>query len=174
MPNEYMPNNEKNNPKIEIQTGENNPILRKKTEIIKEITPEIEKLIEDMFEICLIHDGVGLAANQIGKSISLFVIRLRNAGKDIFLNAYLNPEIINLSSKTILKEEGCLSLPGFFAKIKRAENITIKYQDRLGAEQIIEASGFLARIIQHETDHLNGKLITDRVKNDGRPKINKK
>lgn len=148
---------------LEIETGVDNPILRKKTEKIKEITPETQDLIQKMIKTS-IEKGVGLSANQIGKSLRLFVVTMP-IGREYYVNVYINPEIIELSGKDTAKEEGCLSLPNFYAKIKRQENVLIEYQDELGGEQKMKASGLLARIIQHEMDHLNGILICDKISN---------
>ena len=147
---------------LKIETGAENPILRKKCENIKKITPEIKELIQEMIKTST-KEGIGLAANQVGKSLRLFIVTMP-LEKEYYINAYINPEIIKTAGKQIIKEEGCLSLPGFAANVKRFENLTLKYLDENGQEKTFEASDFLARIIQHEMDHLNGILIIDKIK----------
>lgn len=147
---------------LKIKTGAENPILRKKCEKVKKITPAARKLISDMIKTCLKNNGAGLAANQVGKSLRIFVVSLP-IGKEYYANAFINPEIINFSGKQIREQEGCLSLPSFAAVVKRFENLTLKYQDQNSEEKNIEASGLLARVIQHEIDHLNGILICDKI-----------
>lgn len=150
---------------LKIETGAENPILRKKCEIIKEITPEIKNLISEMLKTCASSNGVGLAANQVGKSLRLFVIYAILPKEEELISAYINPEIINTSGKKISKEEGCLSLPGISSRVARMEKLTLEYTDESGAKKTIQASGFKARIMQHEIDHLNGILICDKISN---------
>lgn len=161
MANESMPEEKI----LKIETGADNPILRKKCEIIKEITPEIKNLISEMLKTCVSSGGVGLAANQVGKSLRLFVIYAILPEKGELINAYLNPEIINMSGRKIAKEEGCLSLPGISSKAARMDKLTLEYTDENGVKKTIQASGLKARIMQHEIDHLNGILICDKISN---------
>ncbi|HOZ16560.1 MAG TPA: peptide deformylase [Candidatus Portnoybacteria bacterium] len=146
--------------KLEIQTGKNNPVLRKKSEPVKEINAEILNLIENMQETMKKDNGIGLSACQIGKNIQLFVID-NNYSKNC---VFINPEIIKLSSKTEIIEEGCLSLPNTFMPIKRAKSLKIKAIDEKGKQFKLKAKNLLARAIQHENDHLNGILICDNAK----------
>lgn len=149
---------------LKIQRGKNNPILRKKSLKIKEVNSAIQKLAKDMIEIMTKNDGAGLAAPQVGKNIRLFVIPkelspvCRQGRKK---NIFINPEIIKTSKKTETMEEGCLSLPGIFINVKRAKSIKIKALNEKGEEFKLKARGLLARVIQHENDHLDGTLITD-------------
>jgi peptide deformylase len=145
---------------LKIQINKNNPILRKKTEPVAEITGEILNLIKDMKETMAKDNGVGLSANQIGKSIRLFIISPELSKKQVFIN----PKIIKLSKKTETMEEGCLSLPDIFIPIERAKSLKIKASDEKGKEFKLKAKDLLARAIQHETDHLNGILICDNAK----------
>jgi len=103
-------------------------------------------------------DGVGLAAPQIGKNIQLFVVNPKLSKKYIFIN----PEISKISKKTKTIEEGCLSMPGVYKKIPRAKSLKIKAIDETGKEFELKAKDLLARVIQHEIDHLNGILIIDK------------
>jgi len=143
---------------LKIQTGQNNPILRKKSEPIIEISEEILNLAKDMIETITKIDGVGLAAPQVGKNLRLLVIRSNLSKKQVFIN----PEIIKISKKTGESEEGCISLPNIFLKIKRAKSLKIKALDKNGKQFKLKAKGLLARAIQHEIDHLNGILIIDK------------
>lgn len=153
----------KNN--LKIQTGKNNPLLRKKSLEIKpacrrgrEVNKDIQKLAKDMLETMIKKDGIGLSACQVGKNIRMFVVNPALSKKYIFIN----PEIIKISKKTEAMEEGCLSLPGIFVSVKRAKSLKIKALDENGKEFKLKAKDLLARVIQHETDHLNGILIIDK------------
>ena len=143
---------------MKIETGQNNPILRKKTQAIKKIDENVLQLAKDMIETMTQNNGAGLAANQVNKDIQMFVLPQDISKKQIFIN----PEIIKMSKKTETTQEGCLSLPGIELLIKRAKSIRIKALDENNKEFKIKAKGLLARVIQHEIDHLNGILITDK------------
>ena len=140
-------------------------ILRKKGIFIKERTKELESLIEHMFTTLESADGVGLSAHQVGKPYKLFIVdyltsALESGGlREIFIN----PEIIEFSKEQEYFEEGCLSLPGILEEVKRPISIKIKYLDGNFDEKEQEFSGFLARVIQHEFDHTDGKFFTDRL-----------
>lgn len=143
---------------LTIQKGQNNDILRKKSLEIKEINDDILKLVKDMKETLLKNDGLGLAACQVGKNLRMFVILKELSDKLVFIN----PEIIKISKKTELVEEGCLSLPNVFIKKERAKSIKIKAIDENGKQFKLKANDMLARVVQHELDHLNGILIIDK------------
>lgn len=145
---------------LKIQTSKDNPILRKKTEPVMEITGDILNLIKDMGETMAENKGVGLSANQVGKDVRLFVISSELSKKRVFIN----PEIIKLSRKTEILEEGCLSLPNFFIPVKRAKSLKIKAINEKGKKFKLKVKDLLARAIQHEFDHLNGILICDNAK----------
>lgn len=136
------------------------PVLRKKTGRVKEITPEIKKLAEDMIETMLKSEpeGVGLAAPQVGISKKIFVAQVGREPR-----VFVNPEIVKKSKKTEIMEEGCLSLPGIWLKIKRAKKIELDALDINGQKLKIKAEGLFARILQHEIDHLEGTLIIDKA-----------
>ena len=134
-----------------------NPILRSKAQVVTEITGELRELIKDMFETMRQNNGVGLAATQVGVKQRVIVT---DAGEEPLV--IINPEIVNRRGEEIA-EEGCLSFPGIKANIKRAKNITAKGLNENGEEIVLEATGILARVIQHEVDHLNGILIVDRM-----------
>jgi len=137
-------------------------ILKQQASSVKRITKDIFNLVDDMAETMYEAQGVGLAAPQIGRSLRLIV--LDPTGKEAKqLITLVNPQI-TFGEGEIEDEEGCLSLPGVICKVKRFAKIRIKGIDPIkGKEVEIEAEDFLARIFQHEIDHLNGKLIWDRL-----------
>lgn len=135
-----------------------NPILKRKTEKIKDPkSPEIQELILDMLETLKKSDGVGLAANQVGNSVRLSVVKYE--GRTYIL---INPRIKSKSWKKIIFEEGCLSFPGIHIPVKRHAKISIGALNKSGKSVEIKATGMLARIFQHEVDHLDGILFTKR------------
>jgi peptide deformylase len=143
----------------------NDSVLRDKTEPISELTEEISELIEDMIETMYNSDGVGLAAPQIGKSLKLFVVDgdpvLEEDDEKHGVLVFINPEIIEKKGKNTPMDEGCLSIPEIREKVFRPETIVIRYKDENFEERVQEFSGWMARIIQHENDHLNGILFID-------------
>ncbi|MEK7583350.1 MAG: peptide deformylase [Patescibacteria group bacterium] len=139
-------------------------ILHKKLEPIGKITPEIIALIETMRQTMIIAKGVGLAANQIGKDLQIFVIDKKLAEENQVPDAYINPEMNEFSRDKDEMEEGCLSIPDFWHQISRSKKIRIKALDEHGTKIKFKARGFLARVLQHEYDHLQGVLIKDRAK----------
>ena len=135
-----------------------NKILREKTEKVEKIDKEIKELVKEMRKIMIQHNGVGLAANQIGKNLSIFV-----AYDNKKFYTFINPEIVKFFGKEKIMEEGCLSVPNVWGQIKRYEGVVINYQDLFGKKKKIKAKGLLAQIIQHEIDHLNGVLFIDKA-----------
>lgn len=136
------------------------PVLREKTAKIKDpMAPEIQEIILSMVETMRKANGVGLAATQVGKSLRLCVIEV-----DGILYVLINPKITAKSRKKIVTEEGCLSFPGIFLPISRAEEVQVRYLDQDGKPQKIKGAGLLARALQHEIDHLDGVLFIDRLK----------
>ncbi len=141
--------------KLQIRI-DGDPILRKKSRKVEVIDEDIHRLIDDMYETMYEAQGVGLAAVQIGKLKQLIVIDDYEGTKIVLIN----PErVAEEGSSEAL--EGCLSVPERVGKVKRFEKIKINYTDRDGEEKTLEAEDFLARIIQHEMDHLEGILYTD-------------
>lgn len=145
----------------------NDPVLKKETQHIAENSEDLQSLIDDMFETMYEASGVGLAAPQIGKSIQLFVMDAdavteevedeEDAGPMVFIN----PEIIAEDEEKVKMEEGCLSIPDVRDDVLRPKSITISFKDRDFEDKTLEASGWLARVIQHEFDHLKGILFLD-------------
>ncbi len=149
----------------EIITSENK-ILRRKAKKVVKVTPELQTLADDMVETMRAAPGVGLAAPQVGISERLFVAELERSedqpgsGKTYIV---FNPEFIWKSEETVDGVEGCLSIPGYAGEVTRHEKVVIKGLDRQGRRIRIEAEGWLARVFQHEIDHLDGVLFTDRI-----------
>ncbi len=143
------------------------PVLRKKTVCIEHIDDSLNGLIEDMVETMRAAPGVGLAANQVGEPVQLAVIDLGVQDEDESENPHdllviINPEVLSLEG-SIVEDEGCLSIPEYSEKVKRAAKIRVRAQDRTGKPFEIEAEGLLAKALQHEIDHLNGLLYIDRL-----------
>ncbi len=147
------------------------PVLRKKALTVKKASEEDKKLIADMIETMYAKDGVGLAATQIGVCKRICVINsTQKKGEELIM---VNPKITKKIGDCTT-EEGCLSLPGITAEVKRAKKILVAYNDIQGAEIRLPAEGLLARVIQHESDHLDGILFIDRLNFWQRKKIAKK
>ncbi len=148
-------------------------ILREKTIDITKVDDDIIKIIEDMFDTMHNADGIGLAGNQVNINKSIFIVDLRpvEGFEKSKPTAFINPKIIYKSDNQIIHEEGCLSLPYIRAEVLRPEAITIEYLDINEKIQKIETNDFLARVIQHEFDHLIGKVISDRVEPFVRKKL---
>jgi len=146
-------------------------ILKKQAKKVQEITPELLSLISRMELAMEKNRGIGLAAPQIGISKQIIVVKHSKESRKN--QAFLNPKIQKRSKKQETDEEGCLSLPGLFLPIKRAESIRLSCSTKEGKPVIIEAVGLASRIFQHEIDHLYGKLIIDRITPLARWKIKK-
>ena len=139
------------------------PILRKETHTVKEFDSELERFAEDMIETMTTNIGVGLAAPQIGDLRSLIIIDISSEEEDeenIEPLILVNPDIIELSGNCVI-EEGCLSIPEVRVEIERPEEIRVIYQDVKGNKKDLKCDGILARVIQHEVDHLRGRLMID-------------
>lgn len=144
------------------------PVLKKVAEDITPEYPLLKELIENMFETMHQADGIGLAAPQIGLAIRLVVVDLDVLSDDYpefkdFSRVYINAHILETSEDTESMEEGCLSLPGVHEKVTRPSRIHVKYFDENFVEHDEWVDGFLARVMQHEFDHLEGKVFSDRL-----------
>ena len=149
------------------------PILRLTAKPIAEPSEDLSSLIDDMVETMQDEEGIGLAAPQVGESIALCVINQGLIEDDSPPKAYLNPVILH-SDGTSTMEEGCLSIPDIREDVERPETIRLKYMDMDGVEQEEECDGMLARVLQHEIDHLNGVLFVDRISPIKRKLLSKK
>lgn len=161
---------------MEIETGPKNKILRQKSQLVSGITPELKALFTFMIEKMKSVKGIGLAAPQIGKNIQLFVVDQAAFDKELsgwrfekhappLVNGgyvFLNSQIKTLSKQKQIDNEGCLSLPGKIFSVPRSKKIVITALDQNGQKFKLHAKGLLARVIQHEIDHLNGILICDK------------
>jgi len=142
------------------------PVLRKRTVPLSptELSgSEIQKLIDDMFETMREYEGIGLAAPQVHHSSRLFVAGVDDSDSDFLPIVMVNPEIEVIGSSVEEDWEGCLSIPDVRGKVSRSQEIRVRSLDRHGKPQKMTASGFPARVIQHETDHLDGILFLDRM-----------
>ncbi len=135
-------------------------ILRKKAEPVKDINGQLVKLAQDMVETMHKAPGLGLAAPQVGESLRLITVDLSVGERPSELIIMINPQIVEQEGE-VIDEEGCLSIPGIFEKVKRPKRVLVKGYDLEGKEREIEAEDLLARVFCHEIDHLEGKLFID-------------
>ena len=142
----------------------NHPVLRKKAKPVREIDDDLRRAAADMFDTMHNAGGVGLAANQVGLLRRLIVLDISDADDENQFRpiAMLNPEIVG-EEGALTVEEGCLSLPGIREEVDRPETVRVRYHDLDLGPQEMQASGLLARAIQHEIDHINGVLFIDRL-----------
>lgn len=137
------------------------PVLRRKAEPVETVDDEVRELIDDMLETMYDADGVGLAAPQVGLSHRVIVVDTREPEVAPF--ALVNPVIVESGEETDRGEEGCLSIPGLKEIVERPARVVVEGLDPEGNPRRIEAEGLLARVLQHEVDHLDGILFLDRV-----------
>jgi peptide deformylase len=150
-----------------------NPVLRKKAVKVTGFGKKFQALVDDMVETMLDAPGVGLAAPQVAVSQRLIVVHLPDDedsqevyGEDAgVLYMVANPKIIKTSKETVMGVEACLSIPGYFGEVERHESVVVTGQDRYGKKLRVKAKGWLARVFQHEIDHLDGVLFTDLTEN---------
>jgi peptide deformylase len=152
-----------------------NPILRKKAIKVTTFDPNFQTLVDDMIETMKDAPGVGLAAPQVAVSQRLIVVYMPKDREEDNEHAdktfvVVNPKIIKASKKMVSGIEGCLSIPGWLGELDRHETVVVTGQDRYGKDFRIKADGYLARIFQHEIDHLDGVLFTDRTDKVWQPK----
>ena len=153
---------------------EPNKILRQISQPVNEVNKEIQKLLDDMLETMYSANGIGLAAIQIGIPKNLIVIDLLTKEKKKDPMYFINPKIIKKSTKFSKYEEGCLSIPNLFAEVQRPTECEVKYLDYYGKSKILKADGLLATCIQHEIDHLNGRVFVDHLSRLKQEKIIRK
>ena len=139
------------------------PILRQVSRPIETVDGEVKKLADDMLETMYDAPGIGLAAIQIGVARRMLVLDVSKDGEDKKPLVFINPEIVSSSDARSVYEEGCLSIPDYYAEVERPASITVRHLDREGKEQVTEAEGLLATCLQHEIDHLNGVLFIDHI-----------
>ncbi|MCQ2334464.1 MAG: peptide deformylase [Paludibacteraceae bacterium] len=144
------------------------PVLRKQAEEVPQDYPELKQLIADMYETLAVADGCGLAAPQIGKSIRMFIVDGTVLAEDYpecanFKQPFINPEIVEESEEVIAYSEGCLSLPGISENVVRPVKVRVHYYDVDFQEHDEWLDGFNSRIFQHEFDHIEGNVFTDKI-----------
>ncbi|MDH6264887.1 peptide deformylase [Rhizobium sp. SG_E_25_P2] len=139
------------------------PILRQTSALLEDVTPEVQSLASDMLETMYDAPGIGLAAIQVGVPKRMVVIDLHKEGEDKKPQVFINPEILSSGDDRSSYEEGCLSIPDYYAEVERPAAIRVRYVDLDGKIQEIEADGLLATCLQHEIDHLNGVLFIDHI-----------
>ena len=150
-------------------------ILRKKVNKVKAVDNEIIELITNMFDTMRNANGIGLAANQVGADRSIFIVDISMVEEyeDSKPLVFINPKIVKRFEEQVVFEEGCLSIPDVRGDVERPEAITIEYQDADFKEQTMDADNLLARVIQHEYDHLIGILFTDLVDDELKKRFKK-
>ena len=146
--------------------------LRLVSKAIEAVTPEIRKLADDMFETMYAAPGIGLAAIQVAQPLRLITMDLAKPDQDgptkPLPRVFINPEILSSSEETSVYEEGCLSIPEYYAEVERPASVRVRALDRDGQVQETLAEGLLATVLQHEIDHLDGVLIFDRTTPEAR------
>jgi len=147
------------------------PRLRTKAAAVEAVDDHLRALIDDMFETMYAAPGIGLAATQVDVHRRFLVTDVSSDGSDP--HVLINPEILEKDGVTV-SDEGCLSVPGYYEEVERAEHIRVRFLDREGTTQEMEAEGLLAVCIQHEMDHLEGKLFVDYLSEAKRQRIRKK
>ncbi|CZT34015.1 peptide deformylase [Rhizobium sp. 9140] len=139
------------------------PLLRQISAPVERVDDDVRRVADDMLETMYDAPGIGLAAIQIGLPRRLLVIDLAKEGDDPAPQVFINPEILTSTDEHSVYEEGCLSIPDYYAEVERPAGITLRYLDREGRQQEIAADGLLATCLQHEIDHLNGVLFIDHI-----------
>jgi len=145
---------------MELVIGKDNQTLRQKSLSVKKMDADLHALISQMQKTMKENDGIGLAAIQIGVPLRVIVCEVNDK-----MYSLINPEIVKLSSETSTFEEGCLSLPGIYGEVERPEKVTVKATNLDGKKVKIKAFDLLARVVQHEIDHLDGILFIDKASN---------
>lgn len=159
-----VPKQKLKNPPLQVHTlGDR--VLRQPAKRISKVNDEIRQTIVEMLQTMYSNDGIGLAAPQVGINKQLLVIDLELKDENKPPLVMINPEVKSAGGDLITSEEGCLSVPEVFLDVIRPDKVEVVYRDEEGRPQRIVADGLLARVIQHEMDHLNGVLFVDRVKN---------
>ncbi len=139
------------------------PVLRQVSKPVERVDDSLRRLADDMLETMYDAPGIGLAAIQIGLPLRLLVIDLAKEDDEPAPHVFVNPEILGSSDERSVYEEGCLSIPEYYAEVERPASVRVKYVDRDGTEQEMMAEGLMATCLQHEIDHLNGVLFIDHI-----------
>ena len=139
------------------------PVLRQQSRPVERVDDAVRAFADDMLETMYDAPGIGLAAIQVGEPLRLLVIDISKEDEEKAPQVFINPEIVAQSDETSIYEEGCLSIPDYYAEVQRPATATVHYIDLDGKQQEIEADGLLATCLQHEIDHLNGVLFIDHI-----------
>ncbi len=150
------------------------PILREVSKPVPQVDATVRKLSADMLETMYDAPGIGLAAIQIGEPLRMLVIDLAKEGEPRDARVFINPEILTSSDERSTYEEGCLSIPEYYAEVERPASIRVRYVDADGRQQEMDADGLMATCLQHEIDHLNGVLFIDHISKLKRDMVVKK
>ena len=150
------------------------PILRQVSKPVERVDAPLRKLADDMLETMYDAPGIGLAAIQVGEPLRMLVIDLAKEGEPPAPQVFINPEIVESSDERSVYEEGCLSIPDYYAEVERPAAVRVKYLDRDGKLQEMQAEGLMATCLQHEIDHLNGVLFIDHISKLKRDMVVKK
>lgn len=150
------------------------PVLRKKSDLVERVDDEMRALADDMLETMYDAPGIGLAAIQIGIPRRMLVIDCAKDEEEKAPMVFINPEIVESADERSIYEEGCLSIPDYYAEVERPVEVTVEYVDRDGKAQRMKADGLLATCLQHEIDHLNGVLFIDHISKLKRDMVVKK
>jgi len=150
------------------------PVLRRQSDPIERVDDAVLALADDMLETMYDAPGIGLAAVQVGIPRRLLVVDCSREDEDQAPMVFINPQVVASSDERSTYEEGCLSIPDYYAEVERPMQVTVDYVDRLGKQQQIEADGLLATCLQHEIDHLNGILFIDHISKLKRDMVIKK
>ncbi|MEO3386555.1 peptide deformylase [Mesorhizobium sp. CAU 1741] len=139
------------------------PVLRELSKPLERVDDDVRKLADDMLETMYDAPGIGLAAIQIGEPLRMLVIDLAKEDEPKAPQVFINPQIEARGDGVSVYEEGCLSIPDYYAEVQRPDTVSVRYLDRDGTERTVEADGLLATCLQHEIDHLNGVLFIDHI-----------
>jgi peptide deformylase len=139
------------------------PVLRQVSKPVERVDAPLRQLADDMLETMYDAPGIGLAAIQIGEPLRLLVIDLAKEGETPAPHVFINPEVVESSDARSVYEEGCLSIPDYYAEVERPASVRVTYVDRDGKQQEMLAEGLMATCLQHEIDHLNGVLFIDHI-----------
>jgi peptide deformylase len=150
------------------------PVLRLVSKPVERVDAPLIKLADDMLETMYDAPGIGLAAIQVGEPLRMLVIDLAKEDEPPAPQVFINPEILERSGERSVYEEGCLSIPDYYAEVERPAKVRVRHLDREGKEREVEAEGLLATCLQHEIDHLNGVLFIDHISKLKRDMVVKK
>jgi peptide deformylase len=150
------------------------PILRQVSKPVERVDDQLRKFAGDMLDTMYDAPGIGLAAIQVGESLRMLVIDLAKEGEEPAPHVFINPEVLESSDERSVYEEGCLSIPDYYAEVERPASVRVRYLDRDGKAQEIAADGLMATCLQHEIDHLNGVLFIDHISKLKRDMVMKK